>query len=216
MSSARQFSMKEALKLLGIKPPKITKKMSQDDIDKMVVDWKENELTAHYKKERAKAHPDKHPDDAGAATKRFQNLGVAYDEVKEHLKLRKPKVPPAEVTHCRKCNTSRQPKTAIHCHACGARYELEKPRTVCPLCRCERVPSGAKFCHGCGYDYQVPDALIERLVGMGFRPDEIDKLENDGTLSRWRKLNPFNPHLTQAIKDKLHMTKIMRKMGRFT
>lgn len=195
----RKFSMKEALALLDIKPPKISRDMSQRDIDKLVSEWKENELAARFKEKRREAHPDKPNGDEEL----FKDLTVAFEEVKKHLKLRKPVVPPSKVARCRRCKADRVPADATHCHDCGVRYRLDSTRVACPTCAAERQPSNAKFCHRCGYDYQVFDALIERMLAMGFREKDIAKLEEWGTLKRWRSVPATSPHLQAAMEKEL-------------
>jgi len=212
---ARHFTIREALDILGIKPPKVTKSMSQADIDLRVQEWKESELTEHYKKARKEAHPDRHGG-TEESTQRFKDLHNAYEEVKAHLQLRKPKVPPAKVTECRDCGMTRVPNDAIHCWNCGRRYTLDKPRTECPACEADRNPSRAKFCPRCGYDYQVADVLAERLVAKGFTRDEIEGLRTNGTLDRWREVfnvAPFHPDLEKAMNDELHMATLRRGLS---
>ncbi len=211
---ARQFTMKEALDLHGIKPPAIRKGMSQEEIDEMVEEWKDTELRDHYKRARIEAHPDKHGG-TDEATKRFQNLTTAYEEVKEHLKLRRPRVPPEKVTECRACDASRVPSDAAHCHECGLRYETSEPVAACPVCDADRNPPRAKFCHACGYDYQESHPIFERLRNVGFTEPEIEHLVKNGSIDRWKKMSALDPVLQQEIQHAYHFRSLIRRHNPF-
>jgi hypothetical protein len=216
MEVRRFKGVRPALEFMGIKPPGITRKMSQDDIDKLVEEWKAGELRDRYKELQKEWHPDRNGGTA-EATKRFQDLGAAYEEIKDNLKLRKPKEKPAEVRSCRGCSSARVPDDAQHCYNCGLAYLRDAPRTDCPACSVSRNPTRAKFCHACGYDYQVPDNFHEVLAAKGFTRKEIEEMEADGTVARWRKvfrISPFHPELRKAMDDKMMMTKMRRKIGK--
>jgi len=202
----RRFGMREAIKLLDIKPPRVSKKQSQAEIDEMVEDWKEGELADHFKKRRRDAHPDKPEGDEQL----FKDLTVAFEEVKANLKLRKPKVPPAEVDQCRSCNVSRIPSDASHCYDCGLAYLRKEARTECPSCEVERNPTQAKFCHGCGYDYQMPDGFLERLRSIGYSDSDIRHFTDNGQIARWRRLPASSKELGDSIHFELQKRKIMR------
>jgi hypothetical protein len=202
----RQFSMRDALKLLDIKPPGVSKKQSQADIDTMVEAWKENELADHFKLRRRDAHPDRPDGDEDL----FKDLTTAFEEIKANLKLRKPKTPPEQVTDCRSCNASRIPKDAAHCYECGLGYKRKVPWTECPTCATERNPTRAKFCFACGFDYQVPDGFLERLRSVGYTDSDIAYFTNSGQIARWRKMPPTSKELGDNIHFELQKRKIMR------
>jgi len=206
---ARYFSVKKALEILGIRPPRVRKGMSQKEINDLVAEWKETTLEEHYKKARREAHPDA----PGGDEERFKNLEHAYEEVVEHLVLRKPRIPPSKITECPECHASRQPPTAAHCHNCGKKYPRDEPRTECPVCAMARVPKGAKFCHGCGYDYQVPDYFLERLMNLGVPKHELRGMEADGTLDKLRSINPMSPKFNSEVDLIRSVWKFKRRSG---
>lgn len=205
----RSMSVKEALLLLDLKPPKLKRGMTQADADRTLDAWKATALVDQLKSRRKEEHPDRH-NNTDESQQRFSRLTLAFEAVKEHLRLR---IPPAVVDKCRECGEVRKPVDARHCHDCGLAYLTDDPRVECPLCETARE-SGAKFCHSCGYDYQQPDALVERLLSMGFLRKDLDELEEDGTLGRWRKIPPFHPELKKVLEDELKHRQLKRKMAK--
>lgn len=194
----RTFTVREALEFLDITPPKIKQGMTQRDVDKLVSDWKENELKSRYRERLLEEHPDRH-DNSEESNQMAMDLRAAYDKVRFHLKMRKPPPKPTEVTRCPRCSALRKPKDAFHCHECGALYKQETPRIRCPACDAKRVPMGAKFCHFCGYDYKVPDSLHELLRAKGVREGVIQKMEREGMLEGLRNMNPLSPEFQRMV-----------------
>ena len=199
------MNLKEALSILGTKPPKLTKKMTQAEVDKRVQEWKDEELPKILKGRQKETHPDK-----GGDGKIFAQLENAVEVVRKKLHLKAYKPPPAEVKKCRSCGARRTPLDAIHCHECGAKYELEAPRTRCPVCDVGRNPGTAKFCYNCGYDYKVPDSFIELMVTMGFTAEDIHALTLDGSVSRWKRM----PAFSQSLRSDMKLALAKRKLAR--
>lgn len=199
------MNLKEAMRLLAVKPPKLTKKMTQEEVDKRVLEWKEEELPKLLKARQKETHPDK-----GGDAAIFGKLHEAMEVVKKKLQLKAYKPPPAEVDKCRSCKSARIPKDAVHCWDCGMKYELEAPRPRCPVCDVGRNPIQAKFCYNCGYDYQVPDALLERMRAMGFTEGDIQHLQAKGTVGKWRRRSAFDQGLRQDMQFELSRRKMSR------
>jgi hypothetical protein len=191
--------------LLDTKPPKLTKKMSQDAVDAVVKKWKEEELPRTLKARQKETHPD-----WGGDAEVFKQLQEAVEVVEMKLALKAYVPPPAEVKKCRQCKSPRIPDDALHCYECGLPYRQDKTRADCPTCEVTRNPTAAKFCFNCGYDYQVPDSFLDMMRTMGFAEEDIDSLARDGTVARWKKRSIFDKTLQQDMKFSLAKQKICR------
>lgn len=222
-------TMQAALQYLGLKAPRIKKTMTQAQIDELVVAWKANELQEALREHRKKWHPDRHAEKTAEERRvvheTFNEGTFVYEHIVANFKLRKPETAPTPGTSCRFCGAERlsaqRSNTTVfarHCHECGKMYPDTAARTSCPVCEFgPRVPENAKFCISCGYDYQVPDPLLSLLLSMGFQEEDVSQVRQDGTLRVWRErynANPLDPHLRNAVREKLPVLRMSRLLRR--
>jgi hypothetical protein len=199
----RKFTMREALAILGVEPPKVAKDWTQADVDRVLAEWKEGALKDQLRALQKQWHPDR----PGGSGEKFKELTTAYEEIRDYLKLR-PKVQPA--SKCTSCSTPRIPVDARHCTSCGHGFPVEIPRSACPACTASRIPERAAFCHECGYDYREPDPLMERLRAAGLDEQQIRDLVASGGLDRLRKLSPFDPNFQKEALGAVFFAKMRR------
>lgn len=182
-------SIRDALAFLNVRPPKAEQGMTQADLDARVAEWKENELEKARQGALFKHHPDR-----GGNAADFARATAAYEEIRDHLRVR---VPAARVVACAKCSAQRLPTDARFCGRCGERYDAPPP-AACPCCATERG-SDAHFCTTCGWQY-VEDPLVGVLVAAGMMRHKAQAAVASGRADVLRGLSPTSSTFAMYVR----------------